>query len=86
MESYVRWPFAGVVREEVACFAGYSVGGVDKACQGGKCMADGVDGVADVVAEDLFAVFALEEVVAVGVEGFAAVVAGTGLGGRWDDW
>jgi hypothetical protein len=73
VESDVHWTFARVVREEVACFAGDSMmGRVDKAFQGGKCMADGVDGVPDVVA-DLFAVFALKEGVTKGVEWFAAL-------------
>ena len=38
--------------------------------------ADSVEGVADVVAENLLAVLALEEVVTVGVEGAGAEAAG----------
>ena len=62
------------------------MGGVDKVCHGGKVGADSVEGVTDVVAENLLAVLALEEVVSVGVEGAgsrSSIGYLRGTGGGW---
>ena len=52
-EAYIRWAFGWVVRKETGGFTGDGVLGVDKACHGCQVGAYCVEGVPDVVTENL---------------------------------
>jgi hypothetical protein len=60
LTTYIRWAFGWVVRKETGGFTGDGVLGVDKACHGCQVGAYCVEGVPDVVTENLLVVEALK--------------------------